>query len=279
VRIDEILAAGPTRSFEFFPPHTDEEAGVLHATMDALGPLEPSFVSVTYRGADPSSRRTFDLVARIQREGRLTVMAHVVCAGHTRAELATLLADYRDAGVENLMVLGGDAVPGRPRGELAHAAQLVELAREVGDFCVGVAAHPAGHPHSASRGDDRRRLAEKLDRADFAVTQFFFDAAEWRSLVDELAALGVAKPVVPGVMPVTSLAAVPRMAEMGAPVPRGLVERLEAAGAGPAGARAVGVAAAVDLGRALLADGAPGLHFYTLNRSSATREIHGALFA
>jgi methylenetetrahydrofolate reductase (NADH) len=273
VRVDELLAAGPTRSFEFFPPRTDEEAGVLHATMDALAPLAPSFVSVTYRGADPSSRRTFDLVTRIQREGRLTVMAHVVCAGHTRAELADLLADYRDAGVENLMVLGGDAAPGRPRGELAHAVELVELAREVGDFCVGVAAHPAVHPRSPTRDDDRRRLAEKLDRADFAVTQFFFDAREWRNLVDELADLGVTKPVVPGVMPVTSLSAIPRMAEMGAPVPRGLARRLEKVGADPAGVRAEGVAATIGLCRELLALGSPGLHFYTLNRSSATREI------
>lgn len=276
MRVDEILAAGPTRSFEFFPPRTDEESSVLHATMDALAQLSPSFVSVTYRGADPSSPRTFDLVARIQREGRLTVMAHVVCAGHTRAELETLLGRYRDAGVQNLMALGGDVAPGRPRGELAHADELVDLAREVGDFSIGVAAHPAGHPASVTRAEDRRRMAEKLARADFAITQFFFDARQWRDLVDDLAALGVTKPVVPGVMPVTSIASIPRMAEMGAPVPDGLAARLMEAG-DAAGVRDAGVDAAVELCRDLLALGAPGLHFYTLNRSSATRDIHRAL--
>ncbi|HEV2427957.1 MAG TPA: methylenetetrahydrofolate reductase [Acidimicrobiales bacterium] len=276
MRVDELLAAGPTRSFEFFPPRTDEEAGVLYSTMDALAPLSPSFVSVTYRGADPSSPRTFDLVTRIQREGRLTVMAHVVCAGHTRAELETLLRRYRDAGVENLMALGGDAAPGRPRGELAHADQLVDLAREVGDFSIGVAAHPAGHPASTSRDEDRRRMADKLARADFAITQFFFEARQWRDLVDDLAALGVTKPVVPGVMPVTSVASIPRMAERGAPVPDGRADRLRAAG-DPASVRAAGVEAAVELCRDLVALGAPGLHFYTLNRSSATRVIHRAL--
>lgn len=276
MRVDQLLAAGPTRSFEFFPPRTDEEAVTLHATMDALAPLSPSFVSVTYRGADPSSPRTFDLVTQIEREGRLTVMAHVVCAGHTRADLASLLERYRDAGVENLMALGGDPAPGRPRGELAHASELVDLAREVGEFSVGVAAHPAGHPSSATRAEDRRRLADKLARADFAITQFFFEAAQWRELVDDLAGLGVTRPVVPGVMPVTSLASIPRMAEMGAPVPGWLVARLEVAG-DPAAVRAAGVDAAVALCRELVGLGAPGLHFYTLNRSSATRDIHRAL--
>ena len=179
------------------------------------------------------------------------------------------------------MVLGGDA-RARPaaRGEL-RPRRAARRARARGRRLLRRAS-PRTRPATRARqtrADDRRRLAEKLERADFAVTQFFFEAAEWRGLVDELAALGVTKPVLPGIMPVTSLASVPRMAEMGAPVPRDLVERLEAAGAGAGGARAAGVAAAVDLWRRCSRRGAPGLHFYTLNRSSATREIHEALFA
>ncbi len=239
-------------------------------------------MSVTYRGGRDYRERTFNLVNEMQRTGRLTPMAHVVCVGHTRAEMRDVLAGYRDSGVVNLMALRGDAVgaSGDP-GELAHAADLVDLAREVGDFSIGVAAHPQGHPESPGFDEDRRHLADKLSRADFAVTQFFFDAAEWVDLVADLGRRGVTKPVLPGIMPVTTLSGVARMAQMGAPVPAALVERLEAAhsAGGPAAVRAEGVAAATDLCRALLAAGAPGLHFYTLNRSTATREIHRALFS
>ncbi len=255
---------------------------MLTATLRELEPLAPSFVSVTYRGGREYRERTFNLVNEIQRAGHLTPMAHVVCVGHSRAEMREILAGYRDSGVVNLMALRGDAVtgPGDP-GEFAHAADLVDLAREVGDFSIGVAAHPQGHPESPGFDEDRRHLADKLDRADFAVTQFFFDVDEWVDLVADLDRRGVSKPVLPGIMPVTALSGIARMAQMGAPVPAALVERLEEAdtSGGPPAVRAVGVAAAIDLCRALLAAGAPGLHFYTLNRSTATREIHRALFS
>jgi methylenetetrahydrofolate reductase (NADH) len=281
VRVDELLGAGLTRSFEFFPPKTDEEGAVLAATLADLETLSPSFVSVTYRGGRESRGRTFDLVTAIQRGGHLTAMAHLVCVGHTRAELSEILAEYRDAGVENLMALRGDALAGAAGAtELVHAIDLVELAREVGPFCVGVAAHPQGHPESPGFEADRERLANKLAAADFAVTQFFFHAGEWGSLVEDLAARGVSKPVIPGIMPVTTLAGIERMAAMGSRVPADLVARLvEADGLGGAPAvRAEGIAAATELCRELLDAGAPGLHFYTLNRSTATREIHRALF-
>ncbi|MDE3064486.1 MAG: methylenetetrahydrofolate reductase [Acidobacteriota bacterium] len=281
MRVDELLDAGLTRSFEFFPPKNDEEAAVLAATLADLEGLSPSFVSVTYRGGAESRQRTFDLVTSIQRAGRLTPMAHVVCVGHTRAEMREVLARYRDAGVENLMALRGDApVEGPAAGEFAHAIDLVELAREVGSFSIGVAAHPQGHPESPGFEADRHRLAEKLAAADFAVTQFFFRAEEWAALVEDLAARGVHKPVVPGVMPVTTLGGVERMAAMGGRVPAEVVARLVEADArgGPAAVRAEGVVAATQLCRELLDAGAPGLHFYTLNRSTATREIHRALF-
>ena len=282
MRIDALLAAGPTRSFEFFPPKSDEESAVLSATLADLEPLKPSFVSVTYRGGRAARQRTFDLVNAIERAGRLTTMAHVVCVGHTRADMREILSNYRDAGVENLMALRGDAPNGPVQAsQFVHALDLVELAREVGPFAIGVAAHPQGHPDSESFESDRQFLAEKLRVADFAVTQFFFRAREWAALVEDLGSRGVTKPVLPGIMPVTTLSGVDRMAQMGGRVPDELVDRLVRANerGGPTAVRAEGIVAATELCSELLADGAPGLHFYTLNRSTATREIHRALFS
>lgn len=275
-----LLASGPTYSFEFFPPKTDGELARLSATLRDLQPLRPSFVSVTYRGGRESRQRTYDLVTGMLHTTSLVPMAHLVCVAHTRLELADILVSYRKAGVENLMALGGD-VPDDPEaggGELTHAIELVRLAREIGGFTIGVAAHPAGHPASVDLDTDRGYLAEKLDLADFAVTQFFFHAGEHASLVDDLRRRGVDKPVLPGIMPVTSLASVDRMAAMGAAVPPELLARLErAADQGPEGVRRAGVEAATELCRELVEAGAPGLHFYTLNRSNATREIYQAL--
>jgi len=282
VRIDHLLAAGKTRSFEFFPPKSDEESAVLSATLGELEALSPSFVSVTYRGGRESRQRTFDLVTDIERHGHLVTMAHLICVGHGREEMRDILRHYLEAGVVNVMALGGD-IPDDPAlvaSEFTHAIDLVELAREVGDFSIGVAAHPLGHPRSADLASDRRHLAAKLSRADFAVTQFFFELSDWTRLVSDLAELGVEKPVLPGIMPVTTLGGVTRMAQMGAAVPTSLVRRLEAAqsAGGVPAVRAEGVRAAIELCRELLDAGAPGLHFYTLNRSTATREIHQALY-
>jgi len=238
-------------------------------------------VSVTYRGGAESRQRTYDLVTMMQAETSLTPMAHLICVAHTRAELVEILEQYRAAGVVNLMALGGDPPtdPGAIVGELTYASELVALAREVGDFSIGVAAHPAGHPRSASIAEDRDRLAAKLEAADFAVTQFFFSLEEYTGLVEDLDRRGARKPVLPGIMPVTSLTSVPRMAEMGAPVPDWAVERLAAADAagGAAAVRAEGIVLATELCAGLLEAGAPGLHFYTLNRSLATREIAQSL--
>ena len=282
MRVDALLAAGTTRSFEFFPPKSDQESAVLTTTLADLEPLHPSFVSVTYRGGRESRQRTFDLVTQIQQAGRFAAMAHLICVGHSRIEMREILANYADAGVENVMALGGD-IPDDPElvaSEFKHALDLVELAREVGDFSVGVAAHPQGHPRSPDLASDRYFLAEKLRVADFAVTQCLFDVAEWTQLVDDLAGLNVTKPVVPGIMPVTTLSGIDRMAAMGAQVPDALIRRLVAAQhrGGPSAVRAEGVAAATDLCAELLEARAPGLHFYTLNRSTATREIYLRLF-
>jgi methylenetetrahydrofolate reductase (NADPH) len=279
--ISDMLARGPTYSFEFFPPKNDTEQATLVRTLRELEPLAPSFVSVTYRGGRESRQRTHDLVAGMLRTTSLTPMAHLVCVEHSRLELAEVLVAFRKAGVENLLALGGDPPVDLDAvgGELRYATELVELARAVGGFSVGVAAHPGGHPASPDMASDRDMLAEKLRMADFAITQFFFEADDYMALVDDLAHRGVTKPVLPGIMPVTSLRSVPRMAQMGAAVPGWAVERLEAASArgGDEAVRRAGIDLATDLCATLLSRGAPGLHFYTLNRSSATREIYGAL--
>ncbi|MDQ1437186.1 MAG: methylenetetrahydrofolate reductase [Acidimicrobiaceae bacterium] len=279
-KIGDLLRAGRTFSFEFFPPKTDEEQRVLVQTLRDLEPLDPSFVSVTYRGGRSSRERTTSLVAGLAQTTSLTPMAHLICVAHTRLELAEILVDFRKAGLENVLALGGDPPtdPDSADGELRHAIDLVELARAVGGYSIGVAAHPEGHPRSASRAEDRDRLAEKLRLADFAITQFFFRVEDYLGLLDDLEARGVDKPVIPGIMPITNLRSVGRMAEMsGCEVPGEVVARIEAAGSDPADTWRAGVEVATELCEKLLAEGAPGLHFYTLNRSTATREIYASL--
>jgi methylenetetrahydrofolate reductase (NADPH) len=277
-KIVDLLAAGRTFSFEFFPPKTDAEQATLVKTLYELQPLEPSFVSVTYRGGRSSRERTHDLVAGMLRTTTLTPMAHLICVAHTRLELAEILVDFRKTGVENLMALGGDPPTDADatEGELAHAIELVELARAIGGFSIGVAAHPAGHPRSPDLESDRDHLVRKMELADFAVTQFFFELDEYLLLIDQLSARGMEKPVVPGIMPITNLASIPRMAQMGAAVPPWMVDRLEAS-ASDEEVRQAGIEIATELCEKLLAEGAPGLHFYTLNRSLATREIYHSL--
>ncbi|HZU81133.1 MAG TPA: methylenetetrahydrofolate reductase [Acidimicrobiales bacterium] len=280
-RIADLLAAGPTYSFEFFPPKNDTEQATLVRTLRELEPLAPSFVSVTYRGGRESRQRTYDLVAGMLRTTTLVPMAHLICVAHSRLELAEILVAYRRAGVDNLMALGGDPPtdPEAGTGELRHALELVELARAIGGFSIGVAAHPACHPASPDRESDRDHLAAKLRLADFAVTQFFWEFDQYAGLVEDLAARGVHKPVLPGLMPVTTVGQIPRMAQMGGPLPPRAVRQLEQAAerGGDEAVRRTGIEMVCDLGRKLLDAGAPGLHFYTLNKSSATREIYTAL--
>jgi methylenetetrahydrofolate reductase (NADPH) len=279
-RITDLLAQGRTYSFEFFPPRTDDEQTRLVRTLRELEPLEPSFVSVTYRGGRSSRERTTRLVTGMLRTTALTPMAHLICVAHSRLELAEILVDLRRGGVENLMALGGDPPTDEDAGpgELLHAVELVELARAIGGFAIGVAAHPQGHPRSPGLAEDRRYLAEKLRLADFGVTQFFFRADDYLRLIDDLEPFGIAKPIVPGIMPITSLGGVKRMSELsGYEVPPEVIARIEAAGDEAADIRKAGVELATELCQQLLDAGAPGLHFYTLNRSTATREIYASL--
>ncbi|GGI02644.1 methylenetetrahydrofolate reductase [Egicoccus halophilus] len=280
-RIDELLAAGTTFSFEFFPPQTDAGERKLRDTLNELEPLGPSFVSVTYGAGGSTRERTHQIVVDMLERTTMTPMAHLTAVCHTRDELAAILARYRDAGVQNLLALRGDAPRDvAPFWELERAVDLVELAREVGggQFAVGVAAHPEGHPASHDLTDDRRHLATKLAAADFGVTQFFFTVEDYLDMVEQLAGLGCDTPVVPGVMPVTNLRQIERFAELsGAVFPADLARRLHAVEDRPDEVARIGTEVATELCQRLLDAGAPGLHFYTLNSSTATREIYANL--
>ena len=274
--VRDLIAAGPTISFEFFPPKTAEGHENLEGVIAELAGLEPSFVSVTYGALGSTRSTTRDVVIRINQEYPFPAVAHLTCVGHTRAEISALLDEYRSGGVENILALGGDppADGSEPGGEFAYAAELVELVRSSGDFSVGVAAHPELHPRSLGRDDDRRHLADKLALADFGITQFFFDTDDYFRMMDELSALGCDTPVIPGVMLFTGAAGLQRMAAMNqAVLPPVLVERVTAAGEDSDAIRRVAVETAAELGRTLLDGGAPGLHLYTLNRSAGVTEL------
>ncbi len=277
-RVSDLLAAGRTFSFEFFPPRTDAAQLSLGHTIAELEPLAPSFVSVTYGAGGSTRARTREIVVWVRKETSITPMAHLTCQGHTRDEIRAILDDYRAAGIENVLALGGDLPPDLADhpGDYRYASDLLaDISPD--DFSIGVAAHPEIHPGSPDRATDRRLLAAKLTRADFAITQFFFEAAHYVRLVDEMAALGVDKPIVPGVMPVTNVGQVRRMAELsGAEVPAWLRQRLDGV-VDPVEVRRIGVDVASALCAELLECGAPGLHLYTLNRSTASREIHANL--
>lgn len=278
-KISDLLAAGRCVSVELWPPRTEAaELRLEHALDHLYEAIRPAFSSVTYGAGGSTRERTHELVVRLQEEGRTTPMAHLVCAAHGRDELAAILERYRDHGVENVLALKGDPPIDGPgllaEGELAHAIELVELAKSVGDFCVAVAAHPEGHPDSPDLSTDRRQLAAKLSVADFAITQFFFSVDDYRSLVDALSALGVDKPVVPGIMPITNPRTLLKMAEMsGCAIPAELAERIDSVSGDLDEVHKIGVEVASELGAALLADGVPGLHFYTMNSSAATVEV------
>jgi methylenetetrahydrofolate reductase (NADPH) len=281
-KIADLLASGPTYSFEFFPPKTEQMAQLLQTTLRELAPLAPSFVSVTYGAGGSTRELTHEIVTGIQRDTGMTAMAHLTCAAHSRAELAGIVTRYRDAGIENILALRGDppreVAADLPPSELDHATDLVALIRELTHCSVGVAVHPEGHPASTDRESDLEHQAAKLHRADFGISQFFFEAHVWQGFVGEMRARGVTAPLLPGIMPVTNVKSVKRMAELsGAEFPRWLEDRLRAHEDDPEGQFRVGVAAAVELCEELLAGGVDGLHFYTLNRSPATREIYAAL--
>ncbi|MDN5745121.1 MAG: methylenetetrahydrofolate reductase [NAD(P)H] [Nocardioidaceae bacterium] len=280
-----IKAGGRSFSFEFFPPK--DEAGEVHLwnAIRALEPYRPTFVSVTYGAGGSTRDKTVAITGRIAQETSLIPMAHLTCVGHTREQLEGILDSYVGAGVAHVMALRGDPQEG-PRAEwvpteggLDFALDLVELARARGDFRVGVAAFPEGHPSAGSLDADAEILAAKARAgAEFAVTQMFFRARDYFDLVDRVHERGVDIPILPGIMPILNLNAIRRQGELiGTKVPEDIVARLSAYDGDPAAVRAEGIKVAAELCDELLAGGAPGLHFYTLNRSKATLEIFEAL--
>ncbi len=276
---------GPAVSFEFFPPKTDAAEAHLWDAIRRLERVQPSFVSVTYGAGGSTQDRTVRVTERIARETTLTPLAHLTCVGASVGELRHVIGQYAAAGVRNVLALRGDP-PGDVRGPwvahpdgLDHADELVRLVTALGSFTVGVAAFPDVHPESPDLEHDADVLVRKADAgAEFAITQMVFDPGTWARLRDLVAARGRDLPVVPGLMPVTNVRQIARMSElMGTPLPRAVTARLEAAGEDPVAVREVGVAIATELGERLLAEGAPGLHFITMNRSTATLEVHDRL--
>lgn len=275
----------PAVSFEFFPPKDEAGEELLWSAVRRVEQVEPDYVSVTYGAGGGTQDRTVRVTQRLSRETTLTVMAHLTCVGRSRAQLRHVVGAYADSGVRSVLALRGDP-PGGPNTEwvpctdgLDRAVDLVGLVQGLGGFSVGVAAFPDLHPESPSLEHDVRVLALKADAgAAFAVTQFFFEADPFLRLRDALAAAGVDMPLVAGIMPVTNARQVKRFAELsGAAFPAWLAERVHAVEDDPAAVRDVGVEVATDLVRRLLDEGVDAVHFYTLNRSTATLEVHRAL--
>jgi methylenetetrahydrofolate reductase (NADPH) len=278
---DLLRGTDPTFSFEFFPPKTERGERVLWQAIRELESLQPSFVSITYGAGGSNRTSTVSTTDAIAAETTLLPMAHVTAVNHSVAELRNLVGHFASGGVRNILALRGDP-PGDPQGEwvahpdgLRYAAELVELVKSAGDFCVGVAAFPEKHPRSPDWDTCTRHFIDKCRAgADFAITQFFFDWRDWVRLRDAVEAAGVNVPIIPGVMPVTNVKQIEKMAQLqGSEFPSDLADRLHAVADDPEAVRAVGVEVATELARKLLDEGAPGIHFVTLNKSSATREI------
>jgi methylenetetrahydrofolate reductase (NADPH) len=288
MRIDEILEAAdrPVFSFEFFPPKTPAGVWNLLDALRELQPLQPDFVSVTYgAGGSPAEKeQTLDIVARIKRDFGLESMAHFTCVGATVQELRTTLDRMRDAGIENVLALRGDPPQGQAdwtatEGGLTYSRELIELIRDNYDFSIGAACFPETHIHATSPEDDLRYLAEKVGAgARFLITQLFYDNASYWDFVRRARDAGVDAPILPGIMPITNVAQIRRITELcGSALPPRLVAELEGRADDPQAVTEFGVAYATLQCTDLLANGAPGIHFYTLNRSSATRAILSAL--
>jgi methylenetetrahydrofolate reductase (NADPH) len=273
-------------SFEFFPPKDQAGEERLWAAMSALEPIAPDFISVTYGAGGSTRDRTIRITSEITERTSIPTVAHLTCVGSTRGELIEILQKYKEAGIRSILALrgdptGGPSAPWVPTvGGFNHADQLVELAMEVGGFEVGVAAFPDGHP--ASQGDLTKDVEVLIRKeslgATFATTQFFFEAHSYQRLVEALAAKGSSLPIIPGILPVTNVKQLVRMSELsGTPIPANILEKFSAIEDDQEAVQKLGIEIATELCEQLLELGVPGLHFYTMNTSSATLEIYRKL--
>ncbi|MEU4802497.1 methylenetetrahydrofolate reductase [Actinosynnema sp. NPDC023587] len=283
--VERLNGGTPVFSVEFFPPRDDADELVLWRAIRELEALDPAFVSITYGAGGSNRDRTIRTTGRVVQETTLVPMAHLTAVDHSVAELRNVIGWYAAVGLRNILAVRGDP-PGDPNGEwvphadgLTYAEDLVRLCRELGDFCVGVAAFPYGHPRSADLDTDTRHLVRKLRAgADFAIAQLFLDPDDFLRLRDRVAALGHDTFLLPGLMPLTTPRTLAKSVELsGAPVPAAVARRLEPLVDDPKAFRSAGVDLVTEMGERLLAEGVPGLHFYTFNRSKATREVVGRL--
>jgi methylenetetrahydrofolate reductase (NADPH) len=285
--IADVLKSGRSFSLEFMPPRTDQARQQLWNAIRRLEPLKPTFVSVTYGAGGSTRERTVQVTGAIAEQTSLDPVAHLTVVNHSVAELRHVIGSYAGVGVRNVLALRGDP-PGNPNADwvphpegLHHAVELVRLLKASGDFCVGVAAFPESHPRSPDLETDTRHFVAKCRAgADFAITQMFFDAEDYLRLRDRVARHGCDIPIIPGIMPVTSMRVLERTIELGGGrVPVGLLDQLRAASdrGDQAAVRKIGVDYAAALSRRLLDEGAPGLHFCTLNAARATIEIYEQL--
>jgi methylenetetrahydrofolate reductase (NADPH) len=286
MRIDEILSAGerPTFSFEFFPPRTPEGEANLYLALAALRPLAPDFISVTYGAGGSTRGKTFEIVSRIRDEVGLEAMAHFTCVGATVDELRTALDEMSGLGFENVLALRGDPPQGQAEwtktdGGLEYSYELVELISRDYPFTIGAACFPETHIHATSPEDDLRFLKHKVDAGvGFLITQLFFDNAMYYDFVERARAIGIEVPIVPGIMPITSPQQLTRITTMcGASIPYHVLREIQERRESKEAMAEFGVAYATMQCADLLAHGAPGIHFYTLNRSPATRAILSTL--